>query len=347
MKPKTPDTAPELDEACCIYGAGVLLKPLEALQGELEGVRSGHEDIEYIHRARVASRRLRAAIPLFQACLPQKKSKKWLKEIRQVTRALGDARDTDVQLERVQTFYQQLSDKSLKTGIKRLILRLNQKRARLQPPITQAVQHLRESKVLEALHEHLAELLERENQVYLYTPTLYQHSFQSILKRLTDLLTFQEVVMDPEKVAELHQMRIAAKWLRYTMENFTGLYSNQLKPYLQAVRKLQDLLGEIHDCDVWQMFLPDFLEEERLRTIEYFGSQRAYRRFVPGILAFEQDRLQARGAYYQTFVCTWQDWQTEKIWDELINTIQVPFLQPSDLYPPQSPSLLKKGEENG
>jgi CHAD domain-containing protein len=70
---------------------------LEAFEKEIEGVRAA-EDIEYIHRMRVASRRLRAALPLFLSCLPQKQYARWMKEITGITRALGEARDADVQI---------------------------------------------------------------------------------------------------------------------------------------------------------------------------------------------------------------------------------------------------------
>ena len=70
---------------------------LEALTKEIDGVRAG-EDIEYLHRMRVASRRLRAALPVFASCFPAKKYARWLTDIRRITRVLGDARDADVQV---------------------------------------------------------------------------------------------------------------------------------------------------------------------------------------------------------------------------------------------------------
>jgi CHAD domain-containing protein len=170
--------------------------------------------------------------------------------------------------------------------------------------------------------------------VYIYTPALYQHSFQSITGRLDALLAFEPIVTQPEKVAELHQMRIAAKWLRYTLENFGQLYSSELKPFIQAVKKAQDQLGEIHDCDVWSEFLPRFLAEERQRILEYYGHTRTFNRYVPGILAFEQDRRQARADTYLMFQESWAGWGVEGLWNELRRAIQIPFPQAAQVYPP-------------
>ena len=88
---------PDPLKAECIFGVQRLLPLLDAFSKEIDGVRTA-QDIEHIHRMRVASRRLRAALPLFASCFPEKKYLQWMEEIRKVARALGEARDTDVQI---------------------------------------------------------------------------------------------------------------------------------------------------------------------------------------------------------------------------------------------------------
>jgi len=323
-----------LDEGACVFGAGVLLKHRDALDKEIEAVHDGSQDTDPIHDARVASRRLRATIPLFKDCMPSKKAKKWLKRIQKVTRALGEARDTDVQLEWLGKTYLLLPERKYRPGVSRLMLRLRQKREKLQKPLAQTMEKLTSSGILDAMAAELQPVADRAQAVYIFTPALYQHSFQAISGRLETLLAYDEIVYQPEKVTELHQMRIAAKWLRYTTETFAPLYAEQLKPYLQAVRAVQDILGEIHDCDMWQAFLTQFLEEERQRTLEYFGHETYFKRVVAGIQYLERERLKERGEFYQKFVSEWQTWQAEGLWSDLRRTIQVPFLQPGDIYPP-------------
>ena len=57
--------------------------------------------------------------------------------------------------------------------------------------------------------------------------------------------------LDPAQVEALHDMRIAAQRLRYilelTAETCFGAYA---ETGAKRARELQDLLGEIHDCDV-------------------------------------------------------------------------------------------------
>ncbi len=326
------------DKATCIYGAGVLLNHLDALEQEVRGVSAGEPDIEYVHRARVASRRLRAALPLFTACLPEKKGKVWLKQIRDITRALGTARDLDVQIENVNAFAAALEDPKSRPGMLRLRLRLTQQRAQVQPVVMAAVQKLDADQTIQAMREHLNKLNAQKDQVYLYTPGLYRHSFEAIQGRLQEFLAYRSIIFDPEKVTELHEMRIAAKRLRYTMETFAPLYSSQLKPHLKAVRKIQEMLGDIHDCDLWQQLGEEFLSEERERIRAYFGHQRPFARLVRGIRAFEQDRRLAREAVYQEFIRAWQQWEDEDIWGDLLRTIQVPFPRPDTIFPPLNQS---------
>lgn len=318
----------EFDDSICIYGSGVLLKHLQALTQEIHGVQHASEDIEFIHRMRVASRRLRSAFPLFAQCLPVKKQKPWLKQIKKVTQALGEARDTDVQIERLEAFEKKLESRRAAAGVARLLLRLRQKRQRLQPAVHQAMQELQESRLLETMTARLLPLAALAEQSSLVSPTLYRHAFTAISSRLDDFLSYDEIVNMPEQVEELHAMRISAKWLRYTLENLAALYPGNLKIYIQGVRKAQEVLGDIHDCDVWGVFLPQFLEEEKQRIVEFYNHARPFARIAPGIELFQQDRLAARSKSYEDFVRLWQRWKDNQLWSRLRQEIRSPFFAP-------------------
>jgi hypothetical protein len=70
-----------------------------------------------------------------------------------------------------------------------------------------------------------------------------------IVVRVDELCGFIPDALDPAKVEELHDMRIAAKRLRYLLELSVPLFGAPAKKAAKVVKKLQDLLGEIHDCD--------------------------------------------------------------------------------------------------
>ena len=59
-------------------------------------------DIEGVHRMRVATRRLRAALEVFRPCLDRQQAARALSEVKALAAALGERRDRDVQLERLE-----------------------------------------------------------------------------------------------------------------------------------------------------------------------------------------------------------------------------------------------------
>jgi CHAD domain-containing protein len=73
---------------------------------------------------------------------------------------------------------------------------------------------------------------------------------RTIAVRLDELCAFMPAAADPAQVELLHDMRIAAKRLRYVLE-LTGFCFGPYAPKAaKRARQLQELIGEIHDCDI-------------------------------------------------------------------------------------------------
>lgn len=68
--------------------------------------------------------------------------------------------------------------------------------------------------------------------------------------RLDELVAFTPRALDPAEVQALHDMRIAAKRLRYVLEVFGDLFGPYAHRASKRAKDIQDLIGEIHDCDV-------------------------------------------------------------------------------------------------
>ena len=332
----------KLDESTCCFGTGVLLKHTLALQQEIEGVRLG-QDIEYIHRMRVASRRLRSALPIFAGCFPSRKILAWSKSVRKITRALGIARDTDVQIDLVKQILASLPAPNMRNGVQRLLLRLSQQRLKLQTKVLLAVDELTGSGIVVDMTNQFNESLAQFPAALPNTHSLYQLGLDSLNLRLNEFLSYEQHINFPERIAELHAMRIAAKRLRYEMEIFAPLYPEELKAFLQAVRKAQDTLGNVHDCDVWAMTLPQFMEKERRRILKFYGSQQPFSPLVPGIQYFEQNRLSARKEQYELFLDDWKNWKNLGLWEEFRSVIQRPLSMVDRVFPassfPQTPDV--------
>lgn len=331
-----------IDPSVCVFGAAAMMNQIAALKQESEGVRLG-KDIECVHRMRVASRRLRAILPLFSGCFSAKKYDIWEKQVKRITGSLGEARDKDVQIELLTGFLKKLPSPAYRTGIRRLLLRLAQKRQKLQAKVLAALDDLEKNQTLEQIEQAAGPMAAQEGEIYLFTPALYRLAFDSIQQKLDDFLSYDDVVNQPERVDELHAMRIAAKRLRYTLEIFSSLYPDQLKSTIQIMRKMQDGLGSIHDCDVWVLYLPEFLDEERALTIKYFGHARVMPRIETGIRYFSEDRQAERNKEYEDFVRDWEKWTSQDVWGQLRKTIHQPFFvrDQAELYP-AAPTQSKK-----
>jgi CHAD domain-containing protein len=77
--------------------ARVVSVRVEELLEHADGVLDVGE-IERLHDMRVASRRLRAAMEVFEPCFPRKRFRAALKEVKAIADALGERRDRDVSI---------------------------------------------------------------------------------------------------------------------------------------------------------------------------------------------------------------------------------------------------------
>src|SRR5438270_2818502 len=68
--------------------------------------------------------------------------------------------------------------------------------------------------------------------------------------RLDELYSWAKYVDNPYHVRELHNLRIAAKRLRYTLEIFEDVLPEACKPMVKELEQIQEELGTLHDSDV-------------------------------------------------------------------------------------------------
>jgi CHAD domain-containing protein len=78
---------------------------------------------------------------------------------------------------------------------------------------------------------------------------LAENAQRIVRVRLDELLKLGEKALDPADQRALHDTRIAAKRLRYVLEMHTPVFGKPAAKAAKEARNLQDLLGEIHDCD--------------------------------------------------------------------------------------------------
>lgn len=315
------------DIAICAFGAAAILQQVENLKQDWEGVYSASEDIEYVHRMRVATRRFRSVFDIFSNCLPEKKRSNWEKEITRLTKALSDARDLDVYIVMLSDFSQTLPEPQYHPGISRLMLRISQQRQKIQPKIIKDLDRIRNKNILEEMETALKKRIPAQtNAPSPYDPQLYQIAFKSINRCMNALLGYDGRIQDPKNIIDLHEMRLKAKTLRYNIEIFQDLYTDRLENQLVVAQDIQKQLGTIHDNDVWITNLVEFLEEERKRTLAFYGHESPFNLLKPGIDYLRKTLQKNRNRQYRFFIRKWEKWKTDNLWGSLYQITKLPTI---------------------
>jgi len=304
----------------CKFGCETMLKQLDAFEGQIDGVIES-SDIEYLHRMRVASRRIRAALPLFQSCFPKNEYAKWRREIKKVTRLLSSARDLDVQLASIEQYLSSLKPATEKTGIDLLIRHHKEQRKALQSTVIDGLEKLTATCILPDIRNFCKQTISPQTVETFDRNEVMEKAYWLIFTRLNDLLAMEKYVYLENKVLKHHEMRICAKKLRYTMEHFAPLYNNKLAGEIERLKAFQDVLGEMHECDVWINFIPKFINEVTYTTQSEKNKKTGPKKIELELSTFANYIRQKRKENYKQFVQLWDESQKEAFFEQLRKTI--------------------------
>jgi exopolyphosphatase/pppGpp-phosphohydrolase len=139
-------TSPE-EETFAQSGRRMLLERTKKMLDWCDEVLK-HEDVEAVHKMRVASRRLRATLDAYESCCDPKVFKKFYREVKKAADNLGAARDTDVMLQNLHAQMEQMPDED-RPGVQWLIERLKDYRQERQEALEQFLHSLDEDALKE------------------------------------------------------------------------------------------------------------------------------------------------------------------------------------------------------
>ena len=334
------------------FAARAMQKPLRAMKREIAGVRR-NDDIECVHRMRVASRRLRNALDLFSDELPVEARDRWRKRLKGVTQSLGAARDLDVQIAFLRQYLDQLGDSRAKDrpGVEHVLATLTTRRDTAQVDVLDALDRLESSGTLNALADWLKEQPEAAARRTAGADDLRAEADRAARRRVADLFEYDSYVERPDAVKKLHAMRIAAKHLRYTLEVYAPLYIDGLTTRIQWMRQLQDWLGEIHDCDVWQVELRRMMKKPTMNAPSSDDPSSALKPLTAGMEHLRQNRKKHRAAVYEAFRVAWRQAANTDYWSEFnlsfTNNHKAPLNAETDPQPDDGATLRQGCKESG
>ena len=122
-------------------------------EGTIEG-----SDIEALHNMRVSTRRLQSTMKIFRDCFPQKKFKYHYRKIRRLLRLLGQIRDYDVFIDRLERYRQALPQRD-RAAVELLIARQKNLRFKERRVLLRELRALREESYQHCFVQFVAEAL--------------------------------------------------------------------------------------------------------------------------------------------------------------------------------------------
>ncbi len=219
----------------------LLRQRLVSMLRAMPAAQAGDEDS--VHQARVASRRLREALPVLGARASEDAVDRAGKRVRRITRALGPVRELDVTL----SLLTELDEKG--AAPKRAI-------ARVRAAVSEERQKRRRAMLSELTPSRLEKL--RKKLVKVAAPTVRRDATRTAIaeadaqavSRAQKLRAAIDRAGGIYLADRLHRVRIEAKKLRYALEIQRELLHSRSTARLTKLKNQQDLLGRIHDLEV-------------------------------------------------------------------------------------------------
>lgn len=228
--------------------AAIVWSCLDQIQRNQRGVAE-QTDPEFIHQMRVGLRRLRSALALFSTAVPRASWQPWAEALRWLAGELGAARDWDVLEEEL--LPPLLAQMQPRRPLAYLPRRVKTERLQARRRARAAVTSPRYGVLMLDIERWLAahgwrEAVGAEQLALLDSPVA--PLAQMLLARRHDQLRRRGRHLARLPDEKRHRVRVTAKKLRYAVEFFATLFPRKaVRPYLNALMALQDVLGALND----------------------------------------------------------------------------------------------------
>ena len=225
-------------------GSELLKRRLDQFTRALPGLEKG--DVRALHLARVASRRLRALLPVLQ--LEPDTARKISRRLRKVTTRLGAVRELDALLLVIDEL--QVSRRDRGAALARVGVRVSKARDQARKRLTTRLRVAEMWRLASKLGKLAGELGAAEQASSKTTARSWRWAVDArVASRASSLsVAIHDAggVYLPER---LHVVRVSLKKLRYAVELSVEL-SGKTDGALRALKRGQDLLGRMHDLQV-------------------------------------------------------------------------------------------------
>jgi triphosphatase len=254
-----------LDDRLDLAVRKILTYQLQRFREQIPGVQ--HDiDIEFVHQARVATRRMRSLLLLFGNAVPLSTGVYFGGELKWLGEMLGAVRDLDVfllnlsQFKRQIVFFPEKKKKIFEDWIEKLRRKsVNDLICALESP-----RYGNFERCLIGFLERPLPLHPRASQakkpVREIAPIVITEKYNAVLKQ-------GHTVLENPKLKEFHRLRIQMKRLRYACEFMASAYEGELDKFINRTVEIQDCLGEIQDTVFTRGFVDHLFENWRNKLV--------------------------------------------------------------------------------
>jgi CHAD domain-containing protein len=143
--------------------------------------------------------------------------------------------------------------------------------------------------------------------------TLARNARRILAVRMAEYFSYAPIVHVEAAIQPLHDLRIAAKRLRYTLELFHDVFGEVGARNVERVKAIQEELGEVHDHDVRIALI-----DEELASLAAGGqTHHDGRDPLPGLHGLRIRQVAGRQAHYLAFRTLWERFAAEGMRAEL------------------------------
>ena len=244
----------------------VLITRFEELYGFQE-IALDWSDPEGVHSMRVASRRLRSALRDFLPYVRKRGLTSVQKRLRNIAGALGEVRDHDVAILALEELEKKAPANVLPT-LKQFLEMRKERREQAREALKAVLDKTQLDQLQSDFVTAVDGATDGAKMVSKLQITYLQMSRAVIADRLKELEKLSADVYKPFEIEKLHDMRIAAKRLRYAVELFQWCWGRSIGMYAKRAARMQTALGDLHDCDVWIESFGEAIDEARKQKQE-------------------------------------------------------------------------------
>lgn len=249
------------DDSVAEAGRKVLLSEFVRMLQHEAGSRTG-EDIEDVHKMRVAIRQMRSALRLLEDYFKPGTLRAYRKDLRKVMRALGAVRDLDVMIRDLSEF-EAPADEAQAAALREVIESLDQRRLVARANLLSVLDSKAYRRFVHAFIEFLttpgAEARSYANGAVV--PFQVRHVLPTLIYQHLGAVRAYEPVIEHADGLTLHALRIEFKRLRYVIALFSDVLGKDIEGFINELKQIQDHLGRMNDIHVAHEALTDLMED--------------------------------------------------------------------------------------